>query len=258
MPSVRHVSRNSPISPVPPSFGVYNSSPRRLDAGAQPQARPGLAPSGWLRKYCARSGHGEVARRWRARQAARLARGDRAPTRSRSSPLSLDTATISSASTSSGSSNISSSSRSTTMCCPVPSRRFSNRAGSSCWRGSRVRLSGPARSSMPAATFELAKMAVTPRYQGLHIGRRLLLEAIEQFKQDGGTGALPRVQPQARTGARPVRGPWLPARAAPGGLSHYQRSDVYMITLRTGVRIRTSRTRGRISPMAIGAPAAPR
>jgi GNAT superfamily N-acetyltransferase/DNA-binding MarR family transcriptional regulator len=81
-----------------------------------------------------------------------------------------------------------------------------------------------------AHRFELSKMAVTPRYQGLRIGQRLLEAAIKQFRALRGDNQLflesnsklaPALRLYEASGFRHAQ--------RPGGRSHYQRSDVYMV-----------------------------
>ncbi|MFN3842920.1 MAG: GNAT family N-acetyltransferase [Rehaibacterium terrae] len=77
--------------------------------------------------------------------------------------------------------------------------------------------------------FELTKMAVTERHQGLGIGRRLLAAAIEAFRRRGGRELFlesnSRLQPALRLYAS--MGFQMQPSPRPG--SHYQRADVYMI-----------------------------
>lgn len=77
--------------------------------------------------------------------------------------------------------------------------------------------------------FELTKMAVTERHQGLGIGRKLLAAAIEAFRRRGGSELFlesnSRLQPALRLYAS--MGFEMQPSARPG--SHYQRADVYMI-----------------------------
>jgi GNAT superfamily N-acetyltransferase/DNA-binding MarR family transcriptional regulator len=80
------------------------------------------------------------------------------------------------------------------------------------------------------ARYELSKMAVTPRYQGLRIGQRLLDAALAGFRALPGRNELylesnsklaPALRLYLANGFRHA--------ARPGGPSHYQRSDVYMV-----------------------------
>jgi DNA-binding MarR family transcriptional regulator/GNAT superfamily N-acetyltransferase len=77
--------------------------------------------------------------------------------------------------------------------------------------------------------YELSKMAVTERYQGLHIGQRLLTAAIAEFKRlrgrelflESNSALTPALTLYAANGF--VHAP------RPNGASHYKRSDVYMV-----------------------------
>ena len=77
--------------------------------------------------------------------------------------------------------------------------------------------------------FELAKMAVTPRYQGRHIGRQLLLAAIEQFKRMAGQELFLESNRKLKPALALYEAHGFRHAPRPEGLSHYQRSDVYMI-----------------------------
>jgi ribosomal protein S18 acetylase RimI-like enzyme len=77
--------------------------------------------------------------------------------------------------------------------------------------------------------FELAKMAVTPRYQRLHIGRLLLLEAIAQFKRMAGRELFLESNRTLAPALALYEAHGFRHAPRPHGLSHYQRSDVYMI-----------------------------
>lgn len=77
--------------------------------------------------------------------------------------------------------------------------------------------------------FELAKMAVTPRYQRLHIGRRLLLEAIAQFTRMQGRELFLESNRTLSPALALYEAHGFRHAPRPAGLSHYQRSDVYMI-----------------------------
>jgi GNAT superfamily N-acetyltransferase len=77
--------------------------------------------------------------------------------------------------------------------------------------------------------FELAKMAVTPPYQGLHIGRRLLLEAIAQFKKMNGLELFLESNRRLTPALALYEASGFRHAPRPGGPSHYQRSDVYMV-----------------------------
>jgi DNA-binding MarR family transcriptional regulator/GNAT superfamily N-acetyltransferase len=77
--------------------------------------------------------------------------------------------------------------------------------------------------------YELSKMAVTERYQGLHIGQRLLTAAIAEFHRmkgrelflESNSALTPALRLYAANGF--VHAP------RPDGSSHYKRSDVYMV-----------------------------
>lgn len=77
--------------------------------------------------------------------------------------------------------------------------------------------------------YELTKMAVTERRQGLGIGRRLLEAAIAEFRRRGGRQLFlessSRLQPALRL--YESMGFEMQPNIRPG--SHYQRADVYMI-----------------------------
>jgi GNAT superfamily N-acetyltransferase len=77
--------------------------------------------------------------------------------------------------------------------------------------------------------FELAKMAVTPRYQGLHIGRRLLVEAIAQFKRMNGRELFLESHGKLKQALSLYEANGFRHAPRPDGPSHYQRSEVYMI-----------------------------
>jgi GNAT superfamily N-acetyltransferase len=77
--------------------------------------------------------------------------------------------------------------------------------------------------------FELAKMAVTPRYQGLQIGRRLLHAAIEQFKTMQGLELFLESNSKLAPALALYEANGFRHAPRPDGPSHYQRSDVYMV-----------------------------
>jgi ribosomal protein S18 acetylase RimI-like enzyme len=77
--------------------------------------------------------------------------------------------------------------------------------------------------------FELAKMAVAPRYQGRHIGQRLLLEAIGQFKRMDGRELFLESNRKLKPALALYEANGFRHAPRPPDLSHYQRSDVYMI-----------------------------
>lgn len=77
--------------------------------------------------------------------------------------------------------------------------------------------------------FELTKMAVTERHQGLGIGRRLLQAAIDHFRARGGRELFLESNSKLANALRlyASMGFELQPTIRPG--SHYQRADVYMI-----------------------------
>jgi GNAT superfamily N-acetyltransferase len=77
--------------------------------------------------------------------------------------------------------------------------------------------------------FELAKMAVTPRYQGLQIGRRLLRAAIDLFKAMNGRELFLESNRKLAPALALYESNGFRHAPRPGGASHYQRSDVYMV-----------------------------
>jgi GNAT superfamily N-acetyltransferase len=77
--------------------------------------------------------------------------------------------------------------------------------------------------------FELAKMAVTPRYQGLHIGKQLLLAAIAHFTSIKGRELFLESNRKLSPALALYEAHGFRHAPRPQGLSHYQRSDVYMI-----------------------------
>ncbi|KFN44132.1 bifunctional helix-turn-helix transcriptional regulator/GNAT family N-acetyltransferase [Arenimonas oryziterrae] len=84
---------------------------------------------------------------------------------------------------------------------------------------------------MPEApgVFELTKMAVTERRQGLGIGRRLLQATIEEFRRLGGRELFLESQRRLQAALKLYErmGFEMQPGTKPG--SHYQRADVYMI-----------------------------
>jgi len=102
--------------------------------------------------------------------------------------------------------------------------------------------------------YELSKMAVTERYQGLGIGRQLLQSAISTFaaSADGelfletNSALLPAIALYESVGfVHAMR---------PAGPSHYERSDVYMVyegSQRRGAATRSSGTRPPIAQSMI-------
>lgn len=77
-------------------------------------------------------------------------------------------------------------------------------------------------------SYELSKMAVTPRYQGLQIGKRLLVAAIDQFKQLGGTRLFLESNRRLTPALMLYAAHGFVDMPKPGGPSHYSRADIYM------------------------------
>jgi len=77
--------------------------------------------------------------------------------------------------------------------------------------------------------FELAKMAVTERYQGLRIGHTLLTTAIAQFKQTGGRTLFLESNAKLKRALDLYEANGFRHAPRPRGGSHYQRADVYMV-----------------------------
>lgn len=77
--------------------------------------------------------------------------------------------------------------------------------------------------------YELTKMAVTERYQGLGLGRRLIEAAIAEFRRRGGTRLFLESHRRLQAALRLYEsaGFELQPGVKPG--THYQRADVYMI-----------------------------
>lgn len=76
--------------------------------------------------------------------------------------------------------------------------------------------------------FELSKMAVTPRYQGLHIGKRLLVAAIERFVALDGRRLFLESNRRLTPALTLYAAHGFVEAVRPGGPSHYVRSDIYM------------------------------
>jgi ribosomal protein S18 acetylase RimI-like enzyme len=78
-------------------------------------------------------------------------------------------------------------------------------------------------------SFELSKMAVTEKYQGLKIGRKLVLKAIEAFTQsackqlflESNSRLVPALKLYRQLGFKQMNNP--------KANYHYQRADVYML-----------------------------
>ena len=77
--------------------------------------------------------------------------------------------------------------------------------------------------------FELSKMAVTQRYQGLGIGRRLLEAAIQQFRKIGARELFLESNRKLTPALRLYESSGFHHAPRPGEASHYQRSNVYMV-----------------------------
>ena len=77
-------------------------------------------------------------------------------------------------------------------------------------------------------TFELTKMSVTEKYQGLQVGRKLAIRAIAQFEQSGAKTLFLESNSRLKPALRLYES--LGFRHHPKKAdSHYQRADVYMI-----------------------------
>lgn len=76
--------------------------------------------------------------------------------------------------------------------------------------------------------FELSKMAVTERYQGLRIGHRLLQAAIAAFRQTGAARLFLESNSKLKTAIRLYERNGFEHAARPEP-SHYVRADVYMV-----------------------------
>ena len=77
--------------------------------------------------------------------------------------------------------------------------------------------------------FELSKMAVTERYQGLGIGKRLLRAAIARFRETGGRQLFLESSSKLKPALAMYEAHGFVHAPRPRGSSHYQRSDVYMV-----------------------------
>jgi GNAT superfamily N-acetyltransferase len=77
--------------------------------------------------------------------------------------------------------------------------------------------------------YELAKMAVTERYQGLGIGRRLLDAAIQKFRTLDGSELFLESNTSLSAAMTLYETSGFVRVAHPDGHSHYARSDVYMV-----------------------------
>ena len=76
---------------------------------------------------------------------------------------------------------------------------------------------------------ELSKMAVTERCQGLGIGRRLLLAAVEQFRRMGATELFLESNSKLKPALTLYEAHGFRHAPRPKMASHYHRSDVYMV-----------------------------
>jgi GNAT superfamily N-acetyltransferase/DNA-binding MarR family transcriptional regulator len=77
--------------------------------------------------------------------------------------------------------------------------------------------------------FELSKMAVTERYQGLGIGRRLLETAVQQFRKTGARELFLESNRKLAPALRLYESSGFHHAPRPRQASHYQRSNVYMV-----------------------------
>jgi GNAT superfamily N-acetyltransferase len=76
---------------------------------------------------------------------------------------------------------------------------------------------------------ELSKMAVTERYQGLGIGHRLLIAAIAQFRKTGARHLFLESSSKLKRALKLYEANGFRQAPRPRGVSHYRRSDVYMV-----------------------------
>ncbi|HJU83310.1 MAG TPA: bifunctional helix-turn-helix transcriptional regulator/GNAT family N-acetyltransferase [Holophagaceae bacterium] len=77
--------------------------------------------------------------------------------------------------------------------------------------------------------FELSKMAVTERCQGLGLGKKLLLAGIEAFKASGAKELFLETSSRLGPAVRMYEQYGFVHAPRPKGASHYQRADVYMV-----------------------------
>ncbi len=77
--------------------------------------------------------------------------------------------------------------------------------------------------------FELSKMAVSARYQGLGIGKKLLRAALARFRQLGARQLFLESHHKLKTAVAMYEAHGFVHAPRPKGPRHYQRSDVYMI-----------------------------
>lgn len=80
-----------------------------------------------------------------------------------------------------------------------------------------------------AGVYELTKMAVTEKHQGLGIGRALLAEAIAEFRRRDGRTLFLESNARLAAALRLYASMGFEHQPAPRPDSHYSRSDVYMI-----------------------------
>ena len=76
--------------------------------------------------------------------------------------------------------------------------------------------------------YELTKMAVTERHQGLGLGRRLIEAAIAEFRRRGGTELFLESQRRLQAALRLYESVGFELQPGPKPGTHYQRADVYM------------------------------
>ncbi len=76
--------------------------------------------------------------------------------------------------------------------------------------------------------FELSKMSVSAEYQGLGIGRKLAIAAIEYYQSSGRSLLYLESNSRLTPALALYESLGFQHRARPGGDSHYQRADVYM------------------------------
>jgi len=110
--------------------------------------------------------------------------------------------------------------------------------------------------------YELTKMSVTARYQGLKIGRRMLVAALEAFAARGKGELFLETNSVLKPAIALYESVGFVHAPRPGGPSHYERADVYMdwrpsvapagaataaarVSSSAGSRSGTSRTRSR-------------
>lgn len=77
--------------------------------------------------------------------------------------------------------------------------------------------------------YELTKMAVDERYQGLGLGRRLMEAVIAEFRERGGRTLFLESSTKLVPALRLYESMGFERQPSPKPDSHYRRSDVYMI-----------------------------